>query len=61
MYSIEEELIPYTKVIDPVASKGQVEDWLVQVEEIMIKSVKHVIIQAFEDYPKGRDKWVTRW
>lgn len=29
MYSIEGELVPYTKVIDPIASKGQVELWLV--------------------------------
>jgi dynein heavy chain len=40
MYSVEGELVPYTRVIDPIASKGQVEDWLVQVEEVMLKSVK---------------------
>jgi dynein heavy chain len=40
MYSVEGEYVPYTRVIDPIASKGQVEDWLVQVEEVMLKSVK---------------------
>ena len=40
MYSIEGELVPYSRIIDPIASKGAVEDWLVQVEEVMIKSVK---------------------
>jgi len=40
MYSIEGEYVPFTRVIDPIASKGAVEDWLVQVEDVMIKSVK---------------------
>jgi dynein heavy chain len=29
MYSIEGEFVPFTRVIDPIASKGAVEDWLV--------------------------------
>jgi dynein heavy chain len=28
MYSIEGENVPYVKIIDPIASKGAVEDWL---------------------------------
>ena len=47
MYSIEGEFVPYTRVIDPIASKGAVEDWLVQVEEVMLKSVKQVIEQSY--------------
>ena len=42
-YSIEGEEVPFTRVIDPIASKGQVEDWLLQVEDVMLKSVKNVI------------------
>ena len=62
MYSIEGELVPYTRVIDPIASKGQVEDWLVQVEEVMLKSIKQVIESSHQDYMKrSRDKWVTAW
>jgi dynein heavy chain len=64
MYSVEGEYVPYTRVIDPIASKGQVEDWLVQVEEVMLKSVKQVIEQSYQDYLKKaphRDKWVTCW
>jgi dynein heavy chain len=29
MYSIEGELVQFVRVIDPIASKGKVEDWLV--------------------------------
>jgi dynein heavy chain len=62
MYSVEGELVPYTRVIDPIASKGQVEDWLVQVEEVMLKSVKQVVESSYQDYMKrSRDKWVTQW
>ena len=43
MYSIEGEEVPFTRVIDPIASKGQVEDWLLQVEDVMLISVKNVI------------------
>jgi dynein heavy chain len=43
MYSVETEFVPYTRIIDTAASKGAVEDWLVQVEEVMLKSVKQVV------------------
>jgi len=60
MYSVEGELVPYTRVIDPIASKGQVEDWLVQVEDVMLKSIKQVVEASYQDYMKrSRDKWVT--
>lgn len=29
MYSIEGEFVPFTRIIDPIASKGAVEEWLV--------------------------------
>jgi dynein heavy chain len=43
MYSVEGEFVDYTNIIDTAASKGAVEDWLVQVEEVMLKSVKQVM------------------
>jgi dynein heavy chain len=62
MYSIEGEYVPFTRVIDPIASKGAVEDWLVQVEDVMIKSVKQTIESAYQDYQKkSREKWVISW
>jgi len=35
--------VPFTRVIDPIASKGAVENWLCQVEEVMLKSVKDIV------------------
>lgn len=63
MYSIEGEFVPFhQKIIDPIQSKGQVEDWLVQVEEVMIWSVKASIEEAHQDYLKqSRDKWIIKW
>ena len=52
MYSSEGEQIPFTRIINPMASKGQVEDWLRQVEEVMLKSVKDRIEKALQDYTK---------
>jgi hypothetical protein len=40
MKSSEGERIPFVKTIDPMLAKGNVEEWLKPVEEIMIKSVK---------------------
>lgn len=57
MYSSEGEQVPFTRIIDPIASKGQVEDWLCQVEEVMLKSVKDVVERSMQDYQKkDRDK-----
>lgn len=62
MISGEGENVPFTRIIDPVASKGNVEDWLKQVEDVMLKSVKEVIEKALTDYmKKDRDKWVVSW
>lgn len=62
MYSIEGEYVPFTRVVDPIASKGAVEDWLAQVEDVMIKSVKQAIDQSNQDYQKKpREKWVLCW
>lgn len=64
MKSSEGERIQYVKIIDPVLAKGNVEEWLKPVEEVMIKSIKDVIDKANLDYTKPgqeREKWVTLW
>lgn len=39
-----------------------VEKWLIQVEETMLNSMRMVIKEATEDYPKvDRKKWVLEW
>jgi dynein heavy chain len=62
MYSPEKEAIPFTRIIDPIAARGNVEIWLSEVEDVMIKSVKDCIEKSLQDYnKKPRDKWVTNW
>lgn len=62
MYSVEGELVQYVQIIDPIASKGQVEDWLLKVEDQMLKSVRDRIEKAYHDYSKTpREKWVVSW
>jgi len=39
-----------------------VEDWLKQVEEVMLKSVRQEVDRAFSDYIKvPREKWILNW
>ena len=62
MYSVEGELVPYPDIIDPVLSKGAVEDWLIQVETVMLKSIKKIIEDSRTAYTQtSRDKWITEW
>jgi dynein heavy chain len=62
MYSSEDEYVPFVTEIDPNASKGNVEDWLCKVEDIMLRSVKDTCEKALKDYQnKERDKWITSW
>jgi len=63
MYSQEGEMVPFTRIIDPMASKGNVENWLLQVEEVMLKSVKDIIEKSLQDYTKAksREDWVLNW
>jgi dynein heavy chain len=62
MYSIEGELVPFVKIIDPIASKGAVEDWLLQVEDVMLRSVKQQIELSHAAYKNtDRDKWIQSW
>lgn len=63
MYSSEGELVPFTRIIDPIASKGAVENWLCQVEEVMLKSVKDIVEKSLQDYTKAksREEWVMNW
>lgn len=62
MISAEGERVPFPKPIDPVACRGAVEEWLLQVEEMMIKSIKEQTEKTRQDYVKSsRDAWVRKW
>ena len=62
MYSSEKENVPFKNIIDPIAARGCVEQWLSEVEETMIKSVKDVCENSIQDYSKRpREKWILTW
>lgn len=62
MISAENETVPFNGKIIPAKAKGMVEKWLLQVEDMMISSVRKVVIdsmQAYRDSPRKR--WVIEW
>uniref|UniRef100_A0A4W6EEI5 Dynein axonemal heavy chain 7 n=1 Tax=Lates calcarifer TaxID=8187 RepID=A0A4W6EEI5_LATCA len=62
MISSEKETVPFTEKIYPAQAKGMVEKWLLQVENLMLKSVRHVIHQGVIQYTEvPRKKWVLQW
>lgn len=59
MYSSEGEEVPLVQVIDAMAARGAVELWLIQVEDMMIASIRDVIEKSFNEYRKmNRSDWV---
>ncbi|KAM6899568.1 dynein axonemal heavy chain 3 [Xenentodon cancila] len=62
MISSEKEIVPFTERIYPAQAKGMVEKWLLQVETVMLKSVRHVIHEGVMQYAEvPRKKWVLEW
>ncbi|XP_062999548.1 dynein axonemal heavy chain 3 [Elgaria multicarinata webbii] len=62
MISSEKEIVPFIKKIFPAHAKGMVEKWLLQVEEMMLGSIRKVIengIGGYDEVP--RNKWVLQW
>ncbi|XP_062266298.1 dynein axonemal heavy chain 3 [Platichthys flesus] len=60
--SSEKETVPFTDKIYPAEAKGMVEKWLLQVENLMLKSVRHVISQGVTQYSEvPRKEWVLQW
>jgi len=63
MRSAEKEHIKFIKEIDPIATKGAVEQWLRDVESVMASSVRDTVDRANQALKKtaARDQWVTEW
>ncbi|XP_052628381.1 dynein axonemal heavy chain 3 [Harpia harpyja] len=62
MISSEKEIVPFVDKIYPVNAKGMVEKWLLQVEEMMLASVRQVIQDGIRGYIKvPRKTWVLQW
>eukprot|EP00795_Rhopilema_esculentum_P009610 gene9610-17369_t len=62
MISSENEAVPFSNKIIPAKAKGMVEKWLIQVEEVMIRSLMKVTEEAIQSYTQvPREKWVQEW
>uniref|UniRef100_A0A8B9Q703 Dynein axonemal heavy chain 12 n=1 Tax=Apteryx owenii TaxID=8824 RepID=A0A8B9Q703_APTOW len=62
MYSSEGEHVELISSISTSEARGAVEKWLIQVEDIMLKSVHDVISKSRMAYPKTeRKSWVLEW
>ncbi|XP_029291775.1 dynein heavy chain 12, axonemal [Cottoperca gobio] len=62
MFSSEGERVPLIQHISTSEAKGAVEKWLVQVEDLMIRSVRDVVARSRVDYAKtARSQWVKEW
>uniref|UniRef100_A0A0X3PWV9 Dynein heavy chain 3 n=1 Tax=Schistocephalus solidus TaxID=70667 RepID=A0A0X3PWV9_SCHSO len=62
MISSEGEVVPFANKLYPAKAKGMVEKWLLQVEAMMIASLRKVIgdsVTAYMSTP--REKWVLDW
>uniref|UniRef100_A0A3B4Z7I9 Dynein axonemal heavy chain 12 n=1 Tax=Stegastes partitus TaxID=144197 RepID=A0A3B4Z7I9_9TELE len=62
MYSSEGERVPLIQHISTSEAKGAVEKWLVQVEDVMLRSVRDVVARSRVAYAQtARNQWVKEW
>uniref|UniRef100_A0A2K6CWG4 Dynein axonemal heavy chain 12 n=1 Tax=Macaca nemestrina TaxID=9545 RepID=A0A2K6CWG4_MACNE len=62
MYSSESERVELIALISTSAARGAVEKWLIQVEDLMLRSIHDVIAAARLAYPESaRRDWVREW
>ncbi|XP_033114673.1 dynein heavy chain 3, axonemal-like isoform X5 [Anneissia japonica] len=62
MESAEKETVTLCNKIIPADAKGLVEKWLIQVEDMMKKSLQEEMIKSMEAYADApRESWVLKW
>ncbi|XP_048874195.1 dynein axonemal heavy chain 12 isoform X2 [Brienomyrus brachyistius] len=62
MYSSEGERVGLIQLVSTSEARGAVERWLVQVEDVMLRSVRDVVSRSREVYPQSkRSNWVREW
>ncbi|XP_077070519.1 dynein axonemal heavy chain 12 [Siphateles boraxobius] len=62
MYSSEGERVELIERISTSEARGAVEKWLLQVEDIMLRSIRDVINHSRLAYPETkRSQWVREW
>ncbi|XP_068702145.1 dynein axonemal heavy chain 3-like [Montipora foliosa] len=62
MMSAEGETVKFARKIVPAHSRGLVEKWLLQIEQVMKLSLQEVMSEAVTAYPHNpRTEWVLAW
>ncbi|KAJ8257940.1 hypothetical protein GJAV_G00191390 [Gymnothorax javanicus] len=62
MYSSEGERVELLELISTSEARGAVEKWLVQVEDVMLRSVRDEVKRSKQAYPeRARSAWVREW
>ncbi|XP_015203470.2 dynein axonemal heavy chain 12 isoform X1 [Lepisosteus oculatus] len=62
MYSSEGERVQLIELISTSEARGAVEKWLVQVEDVMLRSIRDVVARSRLAYPeRARKDWVREW
>ncbi|KAM3869140.1 dynein axonemal heavy chain 12-like [Diretmus argenteus] len=62
MYSSEGEHVQFIQHISTSEARGAVEKWLVQVEDVMLRSVRDEVARSMEAYDETpRSQWVKEW
>ncbi|MFT7804825.1 dynein heavy chain 12, axonemal [Arapaima gigas] len=62
MYSGEGERVALIELISTSEARGAVEKWLVQVEDVMLRSVRDVVFRSLQAYSQtDRSTWVREW
>ncbi|GFT10189.1 dynein heavy chain 12, axonemal [Nephila pilipes] len=62
MLSSEGEEVFLSSIISTKEARGQVEKWLLQVQDVMLVSVRNVILDAHKSYAiTARITWIVQW
>ena len=62
MYSSQKEYVKFNQTISVASAGGAVEKWLLDVEKVMVSSLRDVTAESFEAYMHTpREKWVLEW
>lgn len=63
MQSYEGESIKFIQPInvDEGEKRGNVERWLLEIEETMQKTMRHLSLKSLKDLDTQRNEWLLKW
>eukprot|EP01028_Stygiella_incarcerata_P004265 TRINITY_DN1920_c0_g2_i1.p1 TRINITY_DN1920_c0_g2~~TRINITY_DN1920_c0_g2_i1.p1 ORF type:complete len:4143 (+),score=1128.32 TRINITY_DN1920_c0_g2_i1:148-12576(+) len=62
MFSQEKEKVSFIRTVNPTKAGGNVEQWLLQVEEVMILSLQDIFLKSIHNRGSADyEKWVLSW